>query len=101
MMRIIKKTDKRKHCPNHMVTQYEDNVEDECTDESYKVAGIPPWERFVLTITEAACYYHIGESKLRNMIIEYPNNEFTIMNGNRVLIKKKQFELFLDMASAI
>ena len=26
---------------------------------------IPVWKRYILTITEAAEYYHIGENKLR------------------------------------
>ena len=33
---------------------------------------IPVWKRYVLTITEAAEYYHIGENKLRMIADEHP-----------------------------
>lgn len=29
--------------------------------------AIPVWERYALTVTEAAEYYHIGETKLRRL----------------------------------
>jgi excisionase family DNA binding protein len=61
----------------------------------------PPWHRYVLTITEAAEYYHIGEAKLRMLVLENQTQEFAILNGNRVLIKRKKFEEFLDFATAI
>ena len=59
------------------------------------------WNRYVLTIVEAAEYYHIGEKKLRSIVDEHPKADFIIMNGNRVLLKKKQFEKFLDDASYV
>lgn len=62
---------------------------------------IPIWRRYVLTIVEAAVYYHIGEKKLRAIVDEHPNAEFFIMNGNRVLIKKGKFEEFLDAATVV
>lgn len=61
----------------------------------------PVWNRYVLTIVEAAEYYHIGEKKLRSIVDEHPKADFIIMNGNRVLLKKKQFERFLDDASYV
>lgn len=61
----------------------------------------PVWNRYVLTIVEAADYYHIGEKKLRSIVDEHPKADFIIMNGNRVLLKKKQFEKFLDDASYV
>ena len=62
---------------------------------------IPVWERYALTVNEAAEYYHIGESKLRRIAEEHPNADFIIMNGNRVLFKRLKFETFLDQATAI
>lgn len=59
------------------------------------------WRRYVLTIVEAAVYYHIGEKKLRAIVDEHPNAEFFIMNGNRVLIKRSKFEEFLDEATVV
>ena len=69
--------------------------------EESKNETIPPWKRYVLTITEAAEYYHIGEKKLRSIADENLNSDFIIMNGNRVLFKRRQFETFLDNATCI
>lgn len=62
---------------------------------------IPVWRRYILTIEEAANYYHIGENKLRLIADEHPNADFIIMNGNRVLIKRQKFEDFLDKATVV
>ncbi len=64
-------------------------------------ANIPVWKRYTLTITEAAEYYHIGETKLRNIVENHRNADFAILNGNRVLIKRIKFEQFLDEATAL
>ena len=63
--------------------------------------GIPVWKRYALTITEAANYYHIGEAKLRLLVDNNPDAEFAMLNGNRVLIKRKKFERFLDEATTL
>ena len=62
---------------------------------------IPVWKRYVLTITEAAEYYHIGENKLRMIADEHPEADFIIMNGNRILIKRQKFEEYLDRAMVV
>ena len=62
---------------------------------------IPVWRRYTLTIEEAAGYYHIGEGKLRMLIDEHPNEDFYVMNGNRALIKREKFEIYLDQATAV
>jgi Excisionase from transposon Tn916. len=62
---------------------------------------IPLWERYVLTIEEAGVYFHIGEKRLRALVLEQPNADFYLRNGNRVLIKRKLFEKFIDMAEAV
>ncbi len=64
-------------------------------------SNIPVWERYALTVTEAAEYYHIGEAKLRRLAEEHPDAEFIIMNGNRVLFKRQRFEKYLDNATVI
>lgn len=70
-------------------------------NEQMTLNNTPVWNRYVLTIVEAAEYYHIGEKKLRSIVDEHPKADFVIMNGNRVLLKKKQFEKFLDDASYV
>ena len=62
---------------------------------------IPFWERYMLTIREAAEYFHIGEKKMRHIVEEYEGADFIIMNGNRAMIKRKNFEKFLDTATAV
>ena len=69
--------------------------------EKYSKNITPVWNRYILKIVEAAEYYHIGEKKLRRLVDEHPKADFIIMNGNRVLLKKKQFERFLDDASYV
>lgn len=69
--------------------------------QEYQKEIIPVWERYVLTITEASNYYHIGENKLRMIAEEHIKEEFIIMNGNRVLFKRQKFEKFLDNATVV
>ena len=68
--------------------------------QEYQKEIIPVWERYVLTITEASNYYHIGENKLRMIAEEHIKEDF-IMNGNRVLFKRQKFEKFLDNATVV
>ena len=69
--------------------------------QTMKEIMIPIWERYALTVNEAAEYYHIGESKLRRIAEENPDADFIIMNGNRVLFKRQKFDNFLDKATAV
>lgn len=62
---------------------------------------IPIWERYALTVTEAAEYYHIGENKLRRIAEEHSDENFIILNGNRVLFKRQKFEKYLDKATTV
>lgn len=51
--------------------------------------------KYLLTVKEASEYFNIGENKLR----ELTNDEdcpFVVWNGNKRLIKRKEFEKFLD-----
>ena len=62
---------------------------------------IPYWERYMLTIREAAEYFHIGEKKMRQIVEDYEGADFIIMNGDRAMIKRKNFERFLDSTTAV
>ena len=62
---------------------------------------VPIWEKYTLTIEEAAKYFRIGEKKLRQLAEETPNANWLIMNGNRVQIKRKQFEKMIDAMEVI
>ena len=48
---------------------------------------VPLWEKYILTIQEAAEHFHIGEKKLRKLVEERTDADYLIMNGNRVMIK--------------
>ena len=62
---------------------------------------VPIWEKYTLTIEEAARYFRIGEKKLRKLAEENPDASWLIMNGNRVQIKRRQFEKMIDTVDAI
>ena len=55
----------------------------------------------MLTLREAAEYFHIGEKKLREIVDENIDAEFIMTSGNRIMIKRKRFEKYLDEVSAI
>ena len=62
---------------------------------------VPIWEKYTLTIEEAAKYFRIGEIKLRKLSEENPVPDWVMMNGNRIQIKRKQFEKMIDTVDAI
>ncbi len=62
---------------------------------------IPIWERYALTIKEAASYFRIGENKLRQIVEDNSDSEFVVRIGNRSLIKRNLFEQYLDQAKEL
>ncbi len=62
---------------------------------------VPLWEKYILTIQEAAEHFHIGEKKLRKLVEERTDADYLIMNGNRVMIKRKLFEKYLDESASV
>ena len=62
---------------------------------------IPFWEKYTLTIEEAAQYFQIGETKLRRILDENPDAEYVLLNGNRRQIKRHLFEKYIDRSSVI
>lgn len=62
---------------------------------------IPAWEKYTLTVEEAAAYFRIGICKLRKIISEDPYAEFILWNGTRAQIKRKKFEEYVDRLNAI
>ena len=61
---------------------------------------IPISEKINLTVEEAAVYYNIGENKLRE-ITDKPDCQFVLFVGRKRLIKRKQFERYLNRAYSI
>ena len=66
-----------------------------------KQTDITIWELYTLTIEEESKYFRIGENKLRRLAEENKNANWLIMNGNRIQIKRKQFEKIIDTLDAI
>ena len=52
---------------------------------------VPIWEKYCLTLDEAAAYFGIGVNKLQEMSDE-PNCQFVIFNGSKRLIKRRKLE---------
>ncbi len=59
-----------------------------------------PKDKYALTIEEAASYFGIGETKLRELTME-DNCPFVLWNGSKRLIKRVLLERYLDKAFSI
>ena len=66
-----------------------------------RTCEIPYWEKYMLTLREAAEYFHIGEKKMRQIVDDNLNADFLLESGNRVMIKRRLFEEYLDRAKVI
>lgn len=62
---------------------------------------VPVYMKYTLTIDEAAKYFRIGQRKLRQIAVDNPNADYLLMNGNRVQIKRKLFEQYIDTTTTI
>ena len=62
---------------------------------------VPVWEKYTLSIEEAAAYFRIGENKLRRIISDNPDADSILWNGNRPQIKRKKFEEVIDGLNVI
>lgn len=56
---------------------------------------VPVWEKQNLTIEEAAAYSNIGQNKLRE-ISDDERCPFVLWVGNKRLIKRRQFDRYID-----
>ncbi len=63
--------------------------------------NIPIWERYTLSIEEAAAYFRIGENKLRRIISEDNMADWILWNGNRAQIKRRKFEEYINKCNEI
>ena len=62
---------------------------------------VPILEKYTLSIEEAAKYFRIGEKKLRKLAEENLDANWLIMNGNRIQIKRRQFEKIIHSLDVI
>lgn len=63
--------------------------------------NVPISEKYMLSVEEAAAYFRIGENKLRRFADENKNAKWLFWNGNRMQIKREQFEKLLDKIDTI
>lgn len=72
-------------------------------EESKTIAKpyVPIWEKYALTIYEAAEYFGIGEHRLRQLVRENRQADFVLWIGVKVEIKRKLFEKYLDGINAL
>lgn len=69
-------------------------------NENNMVKTIPIWEKLTLTVEEAAEYSNIGINKINNMLNE-PSCSFVLFVGRKKLVKRKEFEKFIEKSSGI
>lgn len=62
---------------------------------------VPVWEKYSLSVEEAAAYFRIGENNIRNIISQNPDANFWFWNGNRKQIKRKLFEKYMDLQKVV
>lgn len=61
---------------------------------------VPIWEKSNLTLEEAAAYYNIGVNKLRELT-DPCDCKFVLWVGNKRLIKRRQFDIYLSQNFSI
>lgn len=57
---------------------------------------VPIWEKYTLSVQEAAGYFGLSDKKIRKIIDEHENDNFILWNGTRPRIKRNLFEKFVD-----
>ena len=62
---------------------------------------VPIWEKYALTIYEAAEYFCIGEHRLREIVHENRHADFVLWIGVKAVIKRELFERYLDDSNAL
>ncbi len=64
-------------------------------------SNVPIWEKYCLSIEEAARYFRVGEAKLRRLAEENLSSGWVLRSGNRILIKRLAFEKIIDSLDVI
>jgi len=65
------------------------------------VPKVPLWEKYTLSVDEAALYFGIGQNRLRSIVASNPSADYIVTVGAKTLIKRKVFERYIDEATAI
>ena len=70
-------------------------------DSNNLLCIVPTYLKYTVGIDEAAAYYGIGTKKLRQLVADNPNGDFYLEIGRHILLKRRQFENYLDNASTL
>lgn len=62
--------------------------------------NVPLWEKANLTIGEAAEYSNIGQNKISELL-RMPRCPFVLYVGRKKLVKRKEFERFIESSVEI
>lgn len=62
--------------------------------------NVPIWNKACLTIAEAAEYSNIGLNSIEKLLND-PNCNFVLFVGRKRLVKRKEFEHFLERVTEI
>lgn len=62
---------------------------------------IPFFEKYLLTVNEASLYFHIGQKKTYEVVRNHEGAKWLIYNGQRIMIKKDMFAMWLDEQATI
>lgn len=72
-----------------------DNNNTQKDNTNKKNETVPIWNKYALTIKECAEYSNIGENRLWELI-RTDGEGFILTIGNKTLIKRQAFELYLN-----
>lgn len=64
-------------------------------DMAKKENEVPIWHKVTMTVEEASAYSNIGTSTIRKLAND-PKCPFVLTNGNRKLIKRREFDQFIE-----
>ena len=70
-------------------------------DNDEQMDKVPLYLKYNLTIKETVEYFNIGEKSIRKVVADNPTADYILMVGNKILIKRKLFEQFIDETSSI
>ena len=62
---------------------------------------VPIWEKYTLSVEEAAAYFNIGEGRIRTIINENRTADYVMWKGTHAQIKRVKFEKYIDSINVI
>lgn len=65
-----------------------------------QITEVPIWQKITLTMEEAAEYSNVGINKIRELT-DIPGCTFVVFVGKKRLIKRKEFERYIESRSML